>query len=323
MQDENTVQLDFNCLSRRVFLNAVASAAGLISPDISPIPVNRNTPLIQPPLPSFAAKKNHHLLIAEDNPINQRVIVHQLTLLGFSSEVANNGQEALDMWVKNRGKYSLLLSDCHMPNMDGYTLASSIRQQEKDGEHFSIIALTADAMAGAKKTCLQAGMDDYMTKPLQIDTLSKKLAEWLPDIEKPKNQDAEPVEEETTTNIEPSIEADNTGAVDASILTEMLCSDEPSLLSEFYHEFLVSAIPIVDEICKAIEEKNMKTVVKQAHKLKSSAYTVGATALADCCLLLETSGKLGEQSALDDNLSPLKLLITQTHDWVFNRYPSH
>ena len=322
MQDENTVQLDFNCLSRRVFLNAVASAAGLISPDVSSSPADHNSPSIQPPLPSFTAKKNHHLLlIAEDNPINQRVIVHQLTLLGFTAEVANDGQEALDMWVKNRGKYSLLLSDCHMPNMDGYTLASSIRQQEKDGEHFPIIALTADAMAGAKNTCLQAGMDDYMTKPLQIETLSKKLAEWLPDIEEPQNHDAEPVEEETTTNIGFSIEA---GAiVDASILPETLNSDEPSLLSEFYHEFLVLAVPIFDEICIAIEEKNMKTLVFRAHKLKSSAYTVGATALADCCLLLETSGKLGEHGVLDDNLPTLKLLMAQTHEWVFNRYPSH
>ena len=323
-QGDDTVQLDLNCLSRRIFLNTVASAAGLISPDISK-PGDNDSTSTQPIVPSFTTKKNHHLLlIAEDNPINQRVITHQLTLLGFTAEMANDGQEALDMWVKSKGKYSLLLSDCHMPNMDGYTLASSIRQQEKEGERFPIIALTADAMSGAKKICLDAGMDDYITKPLQIDTLSKKLAEWLPDIEEHQNQEAEPIAEDSVTIIEPSIDAGDAGdAIDASILPEMLCSDEPSLLSEFYHEFLVSAIPIVDEICIAIEEQDMKNVVSQSHKLKSSAYTVGATALADCCLLLETSGKLGEQDVLDDNLSPLKLLMTQTHDWVFDKYPSH
>lgn len=320
MQGNDTMQLDLNCLSKRVFLQTVASAAGLISPDVANLEDNDSLPA--PPLSSlFSADKSQYLLlVAEDNPINQRVITHQLNLLGLASEIADDGQEALDMWLKSKGKYSLLLSDCHMPNMDGYTLATSIRQHENEGEHIPIIALTADAMEGAKKVCINAGMDDYITKPLQIDTLSKKLSEWLPDnLESQEELTVTP----DTTSDSATIDTSDAVAVDAKILPELLQSDDPSLLAEFYHEFLKSATEIFEDISRAAEENNLKKVSSEAHKLKSSSYTVGANVLADCCLLLETSGKLGEGEVVKKNIEPLASFLKQVKAWVYEHHPNN
>lgn len=196
------------------------------------------------------------------------------------------------MWKQGNGKYSLLLTDCHMPHMDGYDLSREIRKIEGEVEScLPIIAITADTMKGTKQECLDAGMNDYITKPLEISVLSSKLNECLP-----VNNDTAAVQIENT---EEEVADDNKHtAIDPKSLPELLQSDDHSLLSEFYHEFLKSATEIIEQISQATEEDNMKKVSSEAHKLKSSSYTIGANTLADCCLLLETSGKLGERKLL-------------------------
>lgn len=98
-----------------------------------------------------AIRQGRYLLVAEDNEINQEVILNQMELLGIACDIAVNGEEAFELWKENRSRYQLILTDLHMPVMDGYELVSNIRQQESAGEHIPIIALTADATRGEKK----------------------------------------------------------------------------------------------------------------------------------------------------------------------------
>jgi len=313
---DDTLQLDMNSLSRSTFINAVSGSVGLTEPDLGlkedKASLETNTILSA----EDAALKGTLFLVAEDNPVNQRVISHQLNLLGFSAEIANDGKEALAMWKQGNGKYSLLLTDCHMPHMDGYDLSREIRKIEGKIEScLPIIAITADAMKGTKQECLDAGMNDYITKPLQISVLSSKLNEWLP-----VNNDTAAVQIENT---EEEVADDNKHtAIDPKSLPELLQSDDHSLLSEFYHEFLKSATEIIEQISQATEEDNMKKVSSEAHKLKSSSYTFGANTLADCCLLFETSGKLGESEVVKENIEPLTSFLKQAENWIVEHYPN-
>ena len=119
-----------------------------------------------------------NVLVAEDNAVNRRLAVAFLSKLGCAAETAGNGEEALRMW--RAGQYDFILMDCQMPEMDGYGAAKAIRREEAAGCRIPIIAMTAHALAGARDECLAAGMDDYVSKPIDFALLSKTLQRWAP-----------------------------------------------------------------------------------------------------------------------------------------------
>ena len=121
----------------------------------------------------------HHVLLAEDNVVNQKVACRILEKLGYRVDVAADGQAAFEAWQS--GRYHLILMDCQMPVMDGYETTRKIRAQEGDRSHVPIIALTAHAMKGADNECRAAGMDDYLSKPIDRDELQNALNRWLND----------------------------------------------------------------------------------------------------------------------------------------------
>jgi signal transduction histidine kinase/CheY-like chemotaxis protein len=118
------------------------------------------------------------VLVVDDNAVNQKVAVRLLERLGLRIDVAGNGVEAVRM-VKEL-PYDAVFMDCQMPEMDGYAATREIRRTEKPGEHIAIIAMTAEALAGAREQCLGAGMDDYIAKPVKLDDLSRAIQKWLP-----------------------------------------------------------------------------------------------------------------------------------------------
>jgi CheY-like chemotaxis protein len=116
------------------------------------------------------------ILLAEDNEINQMVAADNLSMLGYRVDIARNGIEAVQLATTT--PYQAILMDCQMPQMDGYTATAQVRKQERPDQHIPIIAMTAGALPEDKQRCLDAGMDDYLTKPIDPDQLRAALTRW-------------------------------------------------------------------------------------------------------------------------------------------------
>ena len=134
----------------------------------------RNSPLSL----DDARTQGRLILVAEDDTMNQKVILQQLGLLGYAGQIAADGAEALRLWHSGN-TYAMLLTDLHMPNMDGYELSLLIRAEEPLGTHLPIIALTANALHGEAERATASGMDGYLTKPVPLATLREVLARWI------------------------------------------------------------------------------------------------------------------------------------------------
>jgi CheY-like chemotaxis protein len=121
------------------------------------------------------------VLVAEDNPVNREVVLAHLRSLGVASEAVSNGREAVAAW--QGGNYSMVLMDCQMPEMDGFEATSAIRELEAavagEQHRTPIVALTANAMTGDRERCIEAGMDDYLSKPFARDELRRVVLRWL------------------------------------------------------------------------------------------------------------------------------------------------
>jgi len=135
-------------------------------------------PVVSTPDVAQARQTGQLVLVVEDNPTNRFVIDQHLRLLGYATEMAEDGAVALQKL--QAGGYGLVLTDCHMPVMDGFDLAAAIRRGEDADQHLPIIAVTDDTTAGVAQRCLDCGMDDYMAKPVQLAVLGAMMAHWLP-----------------------------------------------------------------------------------------------------------------------------------------------
>jgi CheY-like chemotaxis protein/HPt (histidine-containing phosphotransfer) domain-containing protein len=230
------------------------------------------------------------ILIAEDNEINQKVILQQLMLLGHIADIANNGREALKRWQS--GDYAILFADLHMPEMDGYELTAAIRAAEDGKTRIPIIAFTANVLKGEAERCLAMGMDDYLSKPVQLAELKTMLRKWLPIVT------SVPIPAETTsTETVPPPSAGTSAAVDVKVLKALIGGDE-AMIREFLHDFRISAAKIAVELHTACEAGQAAAAGAAAHRLKSSARSVGALALGELCAGMEKAGKGGDAEAL-------------------------
>ena len=128
------------------------------------------------PAPARISGRNLRILVAEDNIVNRKVVMNVLGKLGHSADAAVNGLEAVR--AVDRVAYDLILMDCQMPEMDGYEATKAIRAEQRDGDRVPIIALTANAMQGDREKCLEAGMDDFLTKPIERKLLAEALKKW-------------------------------------------------------------------------------------------------------------------------------------------------
>jgi PAS domain S-box-containing protein len=281
------LSVDSNGLTRRAFLKAVAVAAGRASFEAQAEDAhNRGKITAIAPTRDEAVRRGRLILIAEDNETNQKVIVRQLALLGYAADVADDGRQALRRWQS--GDYALLLTDLHMPQMDGYELTQAIRAEEKPNTRMPIIALTANALKGEAERCREIGMDDYRSKPAPLAELKAVLEKWLPATPKAASAQAD------TPTAAPTAAAT---AVDVNVL-KALVGDDPAMLQEFLQDFRRSAETIAAELRAACAAGDAQAVAAAAHKLKSSSRAVGAVALGELCAALEEEGKAGDTEAL-------------------------
>ena len=293
---EDIVTLDGDVLRQKVFLRAVAVAAGLASPEIVQAQnddAHYNADIV--PTVTEARGQNRLILIAEDDLINQKVILKQLGLLGIAGEVAGNGQEALNLWRK--GGYALVLTDLHMPEMDGYTLAETIRREEAGKSHIPILALTANALRGEENRAKISGMDGYLTKPVELQVLDEAFAKWLP-----RANGGLPAESAHDAFPAPVSHGDTGKTVLDPDALKAIVGDDPDSVTHFLGEYLSISRHQADELGTAITNNDIQKIAGLAHKLKSSSRTIGAMRLGDVCANLESVCKANDRSAIVETL---------------------
>ena len=280
-----TVVVNSNPFRPAEIRHAIAVASGLASPDVCNDTQEFNS---SAPLPTFreAEEAGQLILIAEDNPTNQEVLQRQVNLFGHVAVITSNGVEALEKLEKH--SFSIVMTDCHMPEMDGFELANAIREREMTtGTRIPIIAITANALQGEAERCLAAGMDDYLSKPVELRKLKRVLARW---ISEPRisTGSLESVVEKSSITVDS--EAVNSNAIDLELISSFLGNDK-DIQQKFLRRFVSQSEPIVEAIVSAIENKEWPQVTQQAHKLKSSSKAIGASALSDHCNRLEQAAK--------------------------------
>jgi len=287
MAATDVVTVDGNCLRRSSLMRAVAVAAGRASPEVLHGGEDP-TMAIEPTAPTNVQARalGRLILVAEDDEVNQKVILRQIEVLGHAAEIAENGGEALRLW--RTGDYALLLTDLHMPGMDGYTLAETIRREEAQRgttwrERMPILALTANALRGEAMRAQAAGMDEYLTKPLQLGLLKAALTKWMPRLD-PQTIPAELQEEPGT--------GPSTQAVDVTVL-KGLVGDDPQVVHRLLANYRVAAERLAREMRAARGADDTRQIGAIAHKLKSSSRSIGALALGDLCAALENACRSG------------------------------
>ncbi len=237
------------------------------------------------------------LLLAEDNPINQKVALSLLKRQGFTIDVANNGQEAIDLFAPS--KYKAILMDCQMPVKDGFEATAEILALDQSSEQKTpIIALTANAMESDRHRCLSAGMNDFVPKPFNKDILFSTLHKWIYNPpEKTHNNGHYHTPTEEIGLGEP---IDNTTL---NALQDAMGDD----FAELIPAFTESCDVILDELEKAFKNQDRETLQRHAHSLKSSCANMGALNLSIAAKKLEEKAKKGEMPDTIAFLEALKI----------------
>ena len=226
------------------------------------------------------------LLVVEDNPVNQLVALGILETLGYSAHTAEDGLEALAAWRGN--SYVAILMDVQMPRMDGYDTTRVIREEEPEGTHIPVLAMTAAAVAGEREKCLAVGMDDFLTKPVSPDSLGAMLHRWL-DAE--ENPGPTPVPEGTGL---PGSEL-GSRSLDTERL-DMLRDLDPgntTYLDTAIANFVGRAVESVDAVSGAVAAEDHEALIFSAHRLKGSALNLGLTDVGHWAYELELLGDAG------------------------------
>ncbi|NNE20552.1 MAG: response regulator [Myxococcales bacterium] len=240
---------------------------------------------LPPAVPVELESNGMRLLVAEDNMINQRVVVAHLHALGYEVDAVNDGVEALEA-LKDEGHcYAAVIMDGQMPRMDGYQAAREQRSRELSSgrRRVPIIALTAHAMSGDRSTALAAGMDDYLTKPFTRNELQRVLNRWA----------ARPAA---------SISEFPPNALDTTITAQLLELDEedPGFVSEVIQSFFHNAEENVARMKAAVENGDLKALHVAAHLIRGSSQQLGASRLGATSSMIETTQSIAEAAALLD-----------------------
>lgn len=250
-------------------------------------------------------KKNNRILLAEDNPINQQVALRILAKLGYHADIAANGLETLE--IVKKSKYDLILMDCQMPEMDGYTTTEEIRKLEKEKNltPTPIIAMTAHALKGDREKCLSVGMNDYISKPIDIKILTELLEKWL------ANEDKQEINVESTEeSISNPPESNEILRIDKDRLQAIFGDDQPAI-KEFMKAFVDSTQELITELSQSIDKKDTKLAKEQFHRLKGSSGNSGVMRLHSICLNAEEKVSEGDWASVQDLFSKAKEEFSQ------------
>jgi PAS domain S-box-containing protein len=224
----------------------------------------------------FSSQSSHpqlaclNILVVEDTPINQKVILNQLKRLGIvSATCVSNGREALDKL--DRQPYDIVLMDCLMPVLDGYETTKALRLREGKTKHTTVIAMTANALKGDREKCLAAGMDDYLSKPVDLDDLAKVLSHWI-GVASTSSASDENSRVVVPVSYGKTIETDLPSPVDLDRLAELTQGDWEFQLEvlEIFYEDAIAKLPLLRE---SLHDRSWERVAGFAHQLKGASST--------------------------------------------------
>jgi len=298
----------YDCLS--MVMNGVPPL--LSSAEPSPVPLITRHTVIE-----AQARRCARVLVVEDNVVNQKVAAKMLERAGYRVDVAANGREAVEAVA--RVPYALVFMDCQMPEMDGFEATREIRRretvdkgtEERNGEqgsalspeapcHTPVIAMTANALKGDREACLEAGMDDYLAKPLHREDLEAVLARW-----QPVRADSSG-ERPTSPSEKRGKRAD---AVDPAVLTDLRQLDDTGeLVTTLITHFLDETPRLQEQMQAALLRSDATAFAEAAHKLKGSSGNVGARRMQQLCGELQTLGRANELVRVG---APLARLATE------------
>jgi two-component system sensor histidine kinase EvgS len=237
--------------------------------------------------PLFDGSVNTPLVLAvDDHPINRDLLARQIKLLGLRAETAENGEVALSMWQE--GRFALVITDCHMPEMDGYAFSREVRriETEKRLPRTPIIAWTANALAQESTNCQAAGMDELLVKPANLLQLKHMLAKWLSVTE---TNNSQPI---------PAIHDSVSGQIPVPIDYVVLAQIEPDSAGQIQilQDFMSHIRADHTKLLQMLEQGDQTNVENTAHRMKGSSRMVGAGDMANACAAIEQAAHNGDMS---------------------------
>ena len=273
---KNVFYINASPLCKSNFMMSILVAAGLHQPK----QVKKTKTLNNYLNVEQARDANKLILLVEDNLLNQQVLTDQLHILGYGVEVANNGEEGLDMWRQNN--YSLILTDLHMPKMSGYDMVEKIRDEAEllesiDSQPY-IIAVTANALKGEKERCLAVGINDFITKPIELNALEDTLKRWY---------DKHNKDQTVVIHQKPAM------PINMDAVSTYVNGDEAKQI-RFFKMFLEQSQSLIKSINSGVMVNDRDEISDACHQLKSISKTIGAEAVAQCAQEFEEKCKNAE-----------------------------
>ncbi|AUJ71043.1 hybrid sensor histidine kinase/response regulator [Pseudoalteromonas sp. NC201] len=318
LNHKNIFYLNASPLCKSSFMTAILVAAGLHKPkEIKPSRTINDFLSVDE-----ARATNKLVLLVEDNVLNQQVLTDQLHLLGYGVEVAENGEEGLELWKKEH--FPIVLTDLHMPKMSGYDMVKHIRDYVETAtdtiEQPYIIAVTANALKGERERCEAGGMNDYITKPVELNVLEatlNKCIESLPKTQQPR-QSTEPsavapvavsqvqAGSEQTSELEPVVDeaivveseiieaeaSEPAPAINMDMLNKYVNHDEAKR-NRFFRMYLEQSSQLTRDVNGAVITMSQEEIIEACHQLKSISKTIGAEKVAETAIEFETLCKEG------------------------------
>ena len=259
--------------------------------------------------PPSTKRGDAHILLVEDNPVNQNMAAIMLMKAGYKVDIAENGRVAVDMVDKKN--YDLIFMDIQMPEMDGYEATGVIREKQKD-KHTPIIAMTAHAMQGDREKCLEAGMDDYLSKPLNRDELFNTLDRWIKtDNDNNGNNGSNgsnggsPTEE--LSEEDPSVDMESAMA---------RFGDDKVFFKEMAREFLNYVPEQIHSLEEALRSDDISIMKMNAHSIKGAAGNLSAEKVRSIAATIENTGSNGGRADIPSLITALKSEVTNFEQFV-------